>query len=131
MADSGILHALLNLTSREDVVSHPKVGAYWEDFVISQVMQLLAARADQCFHWSTHSGAALDLFVAAGNGPYGFAVIRNEAPRSPHPCARRWNPSAWTVLTWCTRARTAIGWRPSINALPTAELATTLRPSPG
>ena len=81
MADSGILHALLNLTSREGVVSHPKVGASWEGFVISQVMQLLAARADQCFHWSTHSGAALDLFVTVGNRRYGFAVKRTEAPR--------------------------------------------------
>ena len=39
IADSGLLHALLGLTSREDVVSHPKVGASWEGFVIQQVIQ--------------------------------------------------------------------------------------------
>ena len=30
IADSGVLHALLGLTDRTDVTSHPKVGASWE-----------------------------------------------------------------------------------------------------
>ena len=36
VADSGILHALLGLPSRAAIVSHPKVGASWEGFVVSQ-----------------------------------------------------------------------------------------------
>ena len=32
-------------------------------------------------HWSTHSGAALDLLIADGNRRYGFEVKRAEAPR--------------------------------------------------
>ena len=81
VADSGILHALLGLSSREDVLSHPKVGTSWEGFVISEIMHVLAARSDQCFHWSTHTGAALDLLITDGNRRYGFEVKRSEAPR--------------------------------------------------
>ena len=81
IGDSGILHALLDLTSRTDVVSHPKVGASWEGFVIRQIVHLLRAAPEQCFHWSTHTGAKLDLFVMDGPRRYGFEVKRAEAPR--------------------------------------------------
>ena len=81
ISDSGLLHALLGLTSREDVVSHPKVGASWEGFIIQQVVHLLRASPDQCFHWSTHAGAELDLLVMSGGHRLGFEVKRTEAPR--------------------------------------------------
>ena len=81
IADSGVLHALLGLTGRTDVVSHPKVGASWEGFVIEQVVRLLRATPEQCFHWSTHAGAELDLLVLDGARRLGFEVKRAEAPR--------------------------------------------------
>ena len=81
IGDSGILHALLGLTTREEVVSHPKVGASWEGLVGQQIIHLPAARPAQCFHWSTHSGAELDLLVVARNRRCGFEVKRSEAPR--------------------------------------------------
>ena len=48
VADSGVLHALLGLSTREAVLSHPKVGASWEGFVVQQIVQLLAASPEQC-----------------------------------------------------------------------------------
>lgn len=81
VADTGILHALLGLKSRSDVLSHPKVGASWEGFAAAQVIARLAAAPEQCFHWSTHSGAELDLLVVAGARRYGFEIKRAEAPR--------------------------------------------------
>ena len=81
IADSGILHALLGLRDRTDVVSHPKVGASWEGFVIQQVIQKLRATPERCFHWSTHAGAELDLLVVDGARRRGFEVKRAEAPR--------------------------------------------------
>ena len=81
VGDSGVLHALLGLTTRKDVVSHPKVGASWEGFVIQQIAHLLRAPAERCFHWSTHTGAKLDLLVMDGARRYGFQVKRAEAPR--------------------------------------------------
>ena len=87
VADSGVLHALLGLSTREAVLSHPKVGASWEGFVVRQIAELLATSPEQCFHWSTHSGAELDLLVVAGNRPFGFDVKRAEAPQ-PTPSMR-------------------------------------------
>ena len=81
IADSGVLHALLGLTNRTDVTSHPKVGASWEGFVIQQIVQLLRAPSEQCFHWSTHTGAELDLLVLDGSRRHGFEVKRSEAPQ--------------------------------------------------
>lgn len=81
IGDSGVLHALLGLTTRKDVVSHPKVGASWEGFVIQQIAHLLRAPAERCFHWSTHTGARLDLLVMDGARRYGFQVKRSEAPK--------------------------------------------------
>ena len=81
VADSGLLHSLLGLATRDDVASHPKVGASWEGFVVQQIVQLLAARPEQCRHWSTYSGAELDLLVLDGGRRLGFEVKRSEAPR--------------------------------------------------
>ena len=81
IADSGILHALLGLTDRTDVMSHPKVGASWEGFVIQQIVQVMRAPPELCFHWSTHTGAELDLLVLDGSRRHGFEVKRSEAPR--------------------------------------------------
>ncbi len=128
VTDSGILHALLNLTSREDLVSHPKVGASWEGFVISQIMQLLTVLPDQCFHWSTHSGATLDLFVTAGNRRYGFEIKRSEAPRlTPSmrsACATLHLDRLDVVHAGTEQYRLA----PGINALPASELSAMLTP---
>ena len=127
VADSGILHALLNLPVREDVVSHPKVGASWEGFIISQAMQLLAARPDQCFHWSTHSGASLDLLIAAGNRRYGFEVKRSEAPRLTPSMRSAFETLRLDRLDVVHAGSERYRLAPNINALPAADLTATLR----
>jgi len=45
LRDSGMLHALLGIATRDDVLSHPVVGASWEGFVLEQV--IAAAGADR------------------------------------------------------------------------------------
>jgi len=79
--DSGILHALLNLSSRADVDSHPKAGASWEGFVIGQVMHQFNAAHDECFFWSTYAGAELDFLIVRGRQRIGFEVKRTVAPK--------------------------------------------------
>ncbi len=81
IADSGLLHTLLGLSSQADVESHPKVGASWEGFAIEQVMRRLSALPEECFYWATHSGAELDLLVVRGRRRLGFEVKRTTAPR--------------------------------------------------
>ena len=81
IADSGILHALLDLHDREALASHPKVGASWEGFVIQQIVHATGKRMEDYYHWSTYTGAELDLFVILNGRRYGFEVKRTSAPR--------------------------------------------------
>ncbi len=81
VADSGLLHALLNLDSPSALEVHPKVGASWEGFVLEQLIRHLGARREECWFWATHSGAELDLLVVRGAQRYGFEVKRTSAPR--------------------------------------------------
>jgi predicted AAA+ superfamily ATPase len=81
LADTGILHTLLNITHPRDLESHPKLGASWEGFVISQVIRQLGARPDECYFWGTHAGGELDLLVVRGQTRLGFEVKRTSSPR--------------------------------------------------
>jgi predicted AAA+ superfamily ATPase len=81
IADSGILHTLLNLQSSREVEGHPKVGASWEGFVIDQIIRRLGARAEECFFWATHAGAELDLLVVRGRRRLGFEIKRTASPK--------------------------------------------------
>lgn len=85
VADSGMLHALLGLWSRKRILSHRKAGASWEGFVIGQIIHLMRARREQCFHWATHGGASLDLLVTQDDRRYGFYIKRTETPRLTRP----------------------------------------------
>lgn len=80
LADTGILHTLLGLPGRRDLEGHPKVGASWEGFAISQVAAHLGARPDECFFWATHAGAELDLLVVRGRRRLGFEFKYTVAP---------------------------------------------------
>ena len=128
VADSGVLHALLGLSTREAVLSHPKVGASWEGFVVQQIVQLLAASPEQCFHWSTHSGAELDLLVVAGDRRYGFEVKRAEAPRPTPSMRSAFETLGLDRLDVVHAGAQSYAMAPGMRALPAARLATALRP---
>jgi hypothetical protein len=81
IADSGILHTLLNLRTPRDVDAHPKVGASWEGFALDQVIRQLGADRSECFFWGTHGGAELDLLVARGRFRFGFEFKRTSSPK--------------------------------------------------
>lgn len=81
IADSGVLHTLLNLRTQTDLEGHPKVGASWEGFVLGQIIRQLGVRPDECFFWATHGGAELDLLVLSGQQRLGFEVKRTTSPR--------------------------------------------------
>jgi len=81
LADSGLLHSLLNLITFRDLEGHPKLGASWEGFVLQQIICRLGARSDECFFWATHAGAELDLFVNRGRLRLGFEIKRTSSPQ--------------------------------------------------
>jgi len=81
VSDTGLLHTLLNLRTMADIEAHPKVGASWEGFIIDQLIRRLGAEANECFFWTTHAGAELDLLVIRGRMRRGFEIKRTTAPK--------------------------------------------------
>ncbi|MDE0287809.1 MAG: ATP-binding protein [bacterium] len=79
--DSGIVHALLGLASKEDIVGHPVVGASWEGFVIETLLSVVPSRAEASFYRSS-GGAEIDLVLTLpGRGPWAIEVKRSLDPR--------------------------------------------------
>ena len=81
ITDSGILHTLLNQRTRHDLEGHPKVGASWEGFAVEQIINRIQARSEECYFWSTYSGAELDLLVVRGRRRIGFEIKRTVSPK--------------------------------------------------
>jgi predicted AAA+ superfamily ATPase len=80
LLDSGLLHCLLDVRSREQLETHPKVGASWEGFALHETIQHLGAESEECHFWATHAGAELDLLVIRGRQRLGFEFKRTDSP---------------------------------------------------
>jgi len=77
--DSGLLHQLLGMGSLKALLTHPKVGASWEGFVIEQILR--TEPHDEAFFWGTHQGAEIDLVLKRGDDLFGVECKRADAPR--------------------------------------------------
>jgi len=77
--DSGILHNLLSLKS-EQILSHPKLGASWEGFVIEQIIAVLGS--NDYYFWSIHAGSELDLLTFINGKRIGFEIKYTERPKA-------------------------------------------------
>ena len=78
--DTGILHALFNLPKKNDVFSHPKLGASWEGFALEEVIKNLRLQEDQTFFWGVHASAEIDLVFQKNGKFYGLEVKYSQAP---------------------------------------------------
>ena len=79
--DSGILHGLLGLKTRDEVLAHPVCGASWEGWAIEQILALAPARARPSFY-RTAAGAEVDLVLEQPAGSMlGFEIKRSVEPR--------------------------------------------------
>ncbi|MCY4620415.1 MAG: ATP-binding protein [bacterium] len=79
--DSGIVHALLGLATKEDVLGHPVVGMSWEGFVIETLLSFAPNRAEASFYRSS-GGAEIDLILTLpGRAPWAIEVKRSLDPR--------------------------------------------------
>ena len=77
LRDSGLLHALLDLTHLDDVLSHPSAGASWEGFVIEQ---LIAAAGPQWqpLYFPSATGMEVDLVIERGGRVDTIMAIRRK-----------------------------------------------------
>jgi predicted AAA+ superfamily ATPase len=78
--DSGLLHHLMDISTRHQLLGHPKVGASWEGFAVEQVLR--AFEPSGAYFWSTHGGAELDLVFQHQGKRLGFEIKFAEAPKT-------------------------------------------------
>jgi predicted AAA+ superfamily ATPase len=79
--DSGILHGLLELKTRNDVLGHPVCGPSFEGFCIDNLIAAAGAERTAYFY-RTQVGAEIDLVLEKGGRPdIAIEVKRASAPR--------------------------------------------------
>ena len=79
--DSGLVHALLDIGSKETLLSHPIVGASWEGFVIENLVGCAPA-AVQAYFYRTSGGAEIDLLLVwPGDELWAIEIKRSLTPK--------------------------------------------------
>ncbi len=68
LRDSGLLHSLFNIGSKEELLGHPVAGHSWEGFVIEQIINMITKKHTSYFY-RTSAGAEVDLLVVKGDRP--------------------------------------------------------------
>jgi hypothetical protein len=128
LADTGVLHALLNIQTRLDLEGHPKVGASWEGFVIGEVIRQLRARPEECYCWATHGGAELDLFVVRGRRRIGVEIKRTVSPRVTPSMRSALSDLRLQRLYVIHAGETTYRLHPKIEAVPLSRILVDLEP---
>ena len=78
--DSGIAHALLNVSNYSNLLGHPVVGGSWEGFVIENILSV-APPGVQPFYYSTPGGAEIDLILEFPNTEkWAIEIKRSSSP---------------------------------------------------
>ena len=77
--DTGLLHYLLGIRSKQELGLHPRSGASWEGYVIEETIKAVAP--EEAYFWATHSGAELDLLLIKNGQRIGVECKRMDAPR--------------------------------------------------
>lgn len=79
--DSGLVHALLDIESKEVLLSHPIVGASWEGFCIENLLACAPAGV-QGYFYRTSGGAEIDLLLAWPSGAlWAIEIKRSLTPK--------------------------------------------------
>ena len=78
--DSGLVHALLELESLDQIVGHPVVGPSYEGMVVENLVQAAGERR-QAYYFRTQDGAEIDLIFETGGKPeMAIEIKRSSAP---------------------------------------------------
>lgn len=79
--DSGLFHTLLGIQNRSELLRHPKLGASWEGFALEEIIRNFSAEKEDCYFWSTHQAAELDLLIIKDGKRLGFEIKYASAPK--------------------------------------------------
>ena len=81
LRDSGLVHALLDIETRETLLSHPVVGASWEGFVIENLLSCAPTNV-QAYFYRTSGGAEVDLLLVWPSGDlWAVEIKRSLTPK--------------------------------------------------
>lgn len=79
--DSGLVHALLDIETKESLLSHMVLGASWEGFVIENLLSCAPASV-QGYFYRTSGGAEVDLLLTWPNGKmWAIEIKRSLSPK--------------------------------------------------
>lgn len=78
--DSGILHALLNLSTYDGLLGHPVSGNSWEGFVIENILSICPRHVDAYFY-RTATGNEIDLLLSYADELMAIEIKRSTAPK--------------------------------------------------
>jgi len=79
--DTGICLSLQYIESWDDLIRNPKLGAFWESFVIEEVVKTLDLDADKIFFYRTHTGAEIDLIFRRQGKLIGVECKFSDVPK--------------------------------------------------
>ena len=81
LRDSGLLHALLQIGTKEALLSHPVVGASWEGFVVETLLTCAGTSTSGYFYRSS-GGAEIDLLLVRPDGAlWAIEIKRSLSPK--------------------------------------------------
>ena len=80
--DSGLLHALLNVSDERTLLAQPWVGASWEGYVIEQALGELSSRgcAFEAYYFRTSDQFELDLVLDHGRERWAVKIKLTASP---------------------------------------------------
>ncbi len=76
LRDSGLLHALLGVTTYDDLAGHPIIGSSWEGFVIENLIAAAPAGTTASFY-RTVKGAEIDLLLELPGGEFWAVEVKS------------------------------------------------------
>jgi len=124
--DSGLLHALMELDTMDNLYGHPVFGASWEGWCVEQITGCLPEW--QQYFYRTSSGEEIDLILLRGRRRLAFEI---KASKSPH--LSRGFPGAIDLLKpercWvvCPMSEQGYALRPNVSVVGISECISDLK----
>ena len=122
LRDSGLLHTLLSIETREQLHASPRLGASWEGFALDCVCRTLDREEADLYFWHTHSGAELDLFWQAGGRNWGVEFKYEDAPRLTRSMKSAMEDLSLARLWVVYPGKTAYRLTEKVRVLPLADI---------
>ena len=82
LRDSGIFHALQDITTLFELKTNPKLGASWKGFALEEITAFLSKRDSEVFFYAAHQGVELDLYWQDKGQYFGAEFKYMDAPRT-------------------------------------------------